>query len=442
MTVVLLLAVLALIAMNAFFVAAEYSLVRVRPDRVEAAVERGDKNALLFKRQIESIDEYIAACQVGITMTSIGLGAVGEPTIAHLLEDPLGGPLSHGVAVVISGILAYLIITSLHITYGELVPKVYTVVHADRVGRRVARPLHLFRRLFSPFISALTGLADLTLRPLGVDADTAGEEETTSEDLKFLIARSQHGGQLDPGEAHMLEGVFHLHEQEARNVMTPIPAVVTVDVSDTVEAALRKCVQSGHTRLVVTENNDTDRIRGTVHSNSLARLLMNRGPEASIEPLVKDALIIPETKPLDDLLADLQRERASMAIVVDEYGRTAGIVTVEDIIEEIVGEIADETDPAAGAVRRLANGDWFVRGHVPITDLLDYGLELPVDTDAYNSVGGFIFGELGRLPKRGDTVRADGYLLRVESVRENRIEAVRIKRLAEQQDEQPAASSG
>jgi CBS domain containing-hemolysin-like protein len=442
MTVVLLLAVLALIAMNAFFVAAEYSLVRVRPDRVEAAVERGDKNAELFKREIESIDEYIAACQVGITMTSIGLGAVGEPTIAHLLEKPLGGPLAHGVAVVIAGILAYLIITSLHITYGELVPKVYTVVKADSVGRRLARPLHFFRRLFHPFIVALTGLADLTLKPLGIDADAAGEEETTSEDLKFLIARSQHGGQLDPGEAHMLEGVFHLHEQEARNVMTPIPAVVTVDVSDTVEVALRKCVQSGHTRLVVTENNDTDRIRGTVHSNSLARLYMNRGPDASIEPLVKDALIIPETKPLDDLLADLQRERASMAIVVDEYGRTAGIVTVEDIIEEIVGEIADETDPAAGAVRRLANGDWFVRGHVPITDLLDYGLELPVDTDAYNSVGGFIFGELGRLPKRGDTVRADGYLLRVESVRENRIEAVRIKRLAEQQDEQAAASSG
>jgi len=149
-----------------------------------------------------------------------------------------------------------------------------------------------------------------------------------------------------------------------------------------------------------------------------------------IEPLVKDALIIPETKPLDDLLADLQRERASMAVVVDEYGRTAGIVTVEDIIEEIVGEIADETDPAAGAVRRLANGDWFVRGHVPITDLLDYGLELPVDTDAYNSVGGFVFGELGRLPKRGDTVQFNGYSLRVESVRENRVEAVRIRHSA------------
>src|SRR3954452_23806253 len=155
MTVVLILAILALIAMNAFFVAAEYSLVRVRPDRVEAAVERGDRGAALFKQQIEAIDDYIAACQVGITMTSIGLGAVGEPVIAGLLEGPLGGALAHGTAVVISGILAYLIITSLHITYGELVPKVYTVVNADRVGRRIAGPLQFSRRLFHPFIVAL-----------------------------------------------------------------------------------------------------------------------------------------------------------------------------------------------------------------------------------------------------------------------------------------------
>ena len=154
---------------------------------------------------------------------------------------------------------------------------------------------------------------------------------------------------------------------------------------------------------------------------------MTEGPKAAIDGLVKDAPIVPETKPLDDLLADIQRERVSMAVVIDEYGRTSGIVTVEDIIEEVVGEISDETDPTAGAVRRLANGDLYVRGHVAINDLADYGMELPVDSDAYNSVGGLVFGELGRLPKRGDMVRVDGYSLRVESVRENRIEAVRIR---------------
>ncbi len=224
----------------------------------------------------------------------------------------------------------------------------------------------------------------------------------------------------------MLTGVFHLHEQQARQVMTPAPAVVTCDVSENVETALRRCIASGHTRLVVTEDDNHDRVRGLVHANQLAQLLMTEGSDASIEGLVRDAPIVPETKPLDDLLADLQRQRSSLAVVIDEYGRTAGIVTVEDIVEEVVGEITDETDPLGNAVSRQPNGDWFVRGHVAITDLVDYGLELPTDTDAYNSVGGWVFGELGRLPKRGDTVHHDGYSIRVESVRENRIEAVRI----------------
>ena len=179
----------------------------------------------------------------------------------------------------------------------------------------------------------------------------------------------------------MLTGVFHLHEQEARQVMTPIPAVVTIDISQDVETALQLCVSSGHTRLIVTEDEDRDRVRGLVHASTLIRQLMQEGPHAPIEPLVHDAPIVPETKPLDDLLADLQRQRTSLAVVVDEYGRVVGIVTVEDIIEEVVGEITDETDPAAGEVRKLANGDWFVRGHVSVTDLADYGLNLPVDSD-------------------------------------------------------------
>jgi CBS domain containing-hemolysin-like protein len=287
--------------------------------------------------------------------------------------------------------------------------------------------MRFFRRLFTPFIVVLTAISDRILRALGVDPDKIAEEGGTPEELKALIAESYTGGKLDPGEAGMLTGVFHLHEQEARQVMTPTPAVVTVDISEDVETALRRCISSGHTRLLVTEDENQDRVKGTVHSNSLARKLMTEGPNASIEDLIKDALIVPETKPLDDLLADLQRHRSSMAVVIDEYGRVAGIVTVEDIIEEVVGEIDDETDPAGGEIRRLANGDWFVRGHVAITDLHDYGLTLPVDTDAYNSVGGFVFAELGRLPRRGDTVNADGYSIRVESVRENRIEAVRIR---------------
>ena len=424
----LLVGVAVLVAANGFFVAAEFALVRARDQKVDQMVEEGLRGAALARHQVDRIDEYLSACQLGITMASIGIGFLGEPAIASLLEEPLGNVMSHGVAVVIAFTISYLIVTAAHITVGEQVPKIYAITHPEITARRGARLLSAFRATFRPLIWALNSASNTMLRWIGVDAKADFEDDlSNAEDLKLLIVRSATGGKIDPGEAGMLSGVFHLHEQEARQVMTPIPAVVTVDISETAEQALRRCVDSGHTRLVVTESNDTDRVRGIVHNNSLARRVLNEGPDSSIEDSVKDALIVPETKSLDDLLADLQRERASLAVVIDEYGRTSGIVSIEDIVEEVVGEIADETDPAVAGIRQLANGDWWVRGHVPITDLADYGLELPVDSDAYNSVGGFVFGELGRLPKRGDMVRSNGYSLRVESVRENRIDAVRIR---------------
>ena len=415
-----------LIALNAFFVIAEYALVRSRRARLEVMREEGARGASLALAQIGDVNEYISAVQIGVTLTSIGIGALGEPALASVLKGALGNGLGHGVAVAIAVIVAFLLISSAQLIAGEMVPKFYAIDRAEAVARRVAGPLQAFSALFRPFVRGLTVVSDRILRLLGVDMSYERRSGSTDE-LKLLIAESEAGGQIDRGEAGMLTGVFHLHEQEARQVMTPIPAVVTIDISEDVQTALELCVSSGHTRLVVTEEHDRDRVRGLVHVSTLAGQLMREGPTAPVEPIVHDALIVPETKALDDLLADLQRQRSSMAVVVDEYGRVTGVVTVEDIIEEVVGEIADETDPAAGEVRRLANGDWFVRGHVAVTDLVDYGLELPVDTDAYNSVGGFVFAELGRLPRRGDTVSADGYSIRVESVRDNRIEAVRIR---------------
>jgi CBS domain containing-hemolysin-like protein len=415
-----------LVLVNAFFTIAEYSLVRSRKTRLQQMAEEGKRGARLALTLMENIGDYIATSQVGITMASIGIGALGEPAIAHALEHVLGGPIGHGTAVVVSVVIAYLLITITQSIVGEIAPKLYTIQHAEDLARRVARPLHASRVLFTPFIVVLNAASDALVRATGTDPD-AEPEGGRPEDIKRIIADSRTGGSLDVGEANMLTGVFHLHEQEARQVMTPIPAVVTVDLSETVQDALRRCVSTGHSRLVVTEDENQDRVKGIVHVNQLVKLMMSDGYEAHFDKLVREAPIVPETKPLDDLLADLQRERTELAIVIDEYGRTAGIVTTEDIIEEIVGEIMDETDPAGGAVRRLASGDWFVRGHVALTDLEDYGLHLPVDTDAYNSIGGFVFAELGRLPKRGDQITADGYSIRVESVRENRIEAVRIR---------------
>src|SRR5919198_896563 len=386
MSAVLLVLLFVLIAINGVFVAAEFALVRSRRSKLEQLASEGSRGSSAVLQQLDRIDEYLAACQLGITMASIGIGFLGEPAVAELIE-PIFGGFSHGVAVAISVAIAYTLVTSLHVVVGEQGPKLFAIARPEGSARRLASPLRWFRRVTAPFTVALTWLANGLVR---------------------------------------LRGVFHLHEQEAREVMTPIPAVVTVDASATVSEALNLCISSGHNRLVVVEDGNADRVRGIVHALRLVRLMMAEGPDAAIEPAIRDALIVPETKPLDDLLTELQRQRSSMGVVVDEYGRTVGIVTVEDILEEVVGEIEDETDPLAGSLRQLANGDWYVRGHVSLGDLADRGIELPVDTDAYNSVGGYVFGELGRLPKRGDLITADGYEIRVESVRENRIEAVRI----------------
>jgi CBS domain containing-hemolysin-like protein len=441
-TILLLLGVGVLVLVNGFFVAGEFALVRSRRPVIEGLAAEGDKRARVTLMQLDDMSQYLSACQFGITLASLGIGFLGEPAIASLIEPLFGNAISHGLAAVIGVAVAYIIVTAAHITAGEQIPKIFAIVRAEPVALVIARPLRLFNRVMRPFISMLNAVSNTALRAVKIDPEAEFDEGGTPEELKILIAQGRSGGKLDAGEAGMLSGVFHLHEQEARQVMTPIPAVVTVDTSEDVETALRRCISSGHTRLLVTEDENQDRVRGIVHSNSLARQLMAEGPGASIDGLVKDAPIVPETKPLDDLLADLQRNRSSMAVVVDEYGRVAGIVTVEDIIEEVVGEIDDETDPTGGEIRRLANGDWYVRGHVAVTDLTDHGLELPVDTDAYNSVGGFVFAELGRLPQRGDTVRADGYAIRVESVRENRVEAVRIRERAVPQDGAGATDPG
>jgi CBS domain containing-hemolysin-like protein len=425
MTAVLLVLLFVLIAVNGVFVAAEFALVRSRRSKLEQLAEEGVRGASTVLEELDRIDEYLSACQLGITMASIGIGFLGEPAVAELIK-PIFGGLSHGAAVAISVAIAYTLVTTLHVTIGEQTPKLVAISKPERSARFLAGPLHWFRRISAPFTVALTWMSNGVARLFGVQPGEIDEEQPTSEDLQLLISQSATRGKLDPGEAVMLGGVFHLHEQEAREVMTPIPAVVTVDQSANVSDALNLCISSGHNRLVVVEDGNADRVRGIVHALRLVRLMMTEGPEAKIEPAIRDALIVPETKPLDDLLTELQRQRSSMGVVVDEYGRTVGIVTVEDILEEVVGEIEDETDPLAGSLRQLANGDWYVRGHVSLGDLSDRGIELPVDTDAYNSVGGYVFGELGRLPKRGDLITADGYEIRVESVRENRIEAVRI----------------
>lgn len=429
MNSLLLLITLLLVLVNGLFVAAEFSLVRAKASVLEGVDQEAADDSRRTRAAltaITEIDSYLSACQLGITMASLGLGFAGEPALGHLLEPFVEDIFGEASSTAIAVTLAFVIVTVLHVVIGELAPKSIAIAKPEPVARWLAGPLGIFRKLFSPVIFVLNGTANWLVGLFGVRPASEMELGATGEDLRAMVEHGRSHATLDPGEAHMLSGVFELHENEARNVMTPIPAVVTIDIDDTVEVALRRCTSSGHTRLPVTEGRSTDKIKGVLHLSALVRLMLSKGEDATISKAVRDAYVVPETKPLDDLLADLQRERMSMAIVVDEYGRTVGIVTVEDIVEEVVGEIDDETDSALSAVRRLANGDWFVRGHVPLADLEDHGIDLPSDSDAYNSVGGFVFAELGRLPKRGDVLIAGGHTIRVESVRENRVEAVRI----------------
>lgn len=426
MTVFLLACVAVLVVANGFFVGAEFALVRARRRRVEAAAAKGTTSARLALKQLDRIDEYLAACQLGITMASLGIGFLGEPAIASLLEPGLGNYMSHAVAVAVAIALSYLIVTVAHITVGEQVPKIYAITHAETSARWVARPLEWFFIASKPLTWVLNGISNGMLRLTGTDARADFHESGKGDDLRVLIAESASSGPPSR-EAEMLTGVIDLHERQARHVMTPFHAVVTIPADAAVRTALDLCIGSGHTRLVVTSPDRPGHAVGTVHTNDLVGTLLRAGADEPVAPLVKAARVIPETKRLSDLLAVLQKERATLAIVADEYGAPVGIVSIEDIVEEIVGEIADETDQVAAPVRRLPNGEWLVRGDTSLVDLRDYGINLPNPSGTYNSIGGLIFDRLGHLPAPGNAVSVDGHELRVRSVSGNRIEMVAVR---------------
>ena len=415
-------AALFLVLLNGFFVAAEFSLARSRVVRLEQLAHEGVRSAAIAREHVRGIDRYLAACQLGITLASLGLGWLGEPAFAHLLEpffEAIG--VGEAASVVTGAIIAFVIITVLHVVIGELAPKTVAIQKAERTAMLIARPLELFRRLFAPLIYVLNGSGNWLVKQLGIEPASETELASTPEDLQRLIAQSEEGGELQPDEADMLEGVFGLQESLARDVMTPRPEVTTLSASEPVRAALTEALATRHSRFPVLND---DSVLGVVHLSGLARGLLERGESVPVRDLTDPAVFVPETLPVDDLLRELQARRSSLAIVLDEYGDLAGVVSVEDILEEIVGEIDDERDRAP-AVDELPDGRLLVRGHVPIEDLADHGVELVDET--VTSVGGLVFTRLGRLPRTGDAIEADGWTLTVEATRGTRVVLVGIE---------------
>jgi CBS domain containing-hemolysin-like protein len=419
-----LVAVVVLVLANAFFVAAEFGLVGARRTRLDEMVRAGDRKARLARRAVQSLDRYISATQLGITLASLGLGWIGEPALAGLIEggfswlpDPLAAIATHGVASVI----AFIVITVLHIILGELVPKAIALLYPEVVSTWVTAPLMGFAWVMAGPIAVLNGTANRLLRLLGIDPPGETERLHSPEEIRMLVEQSTEGGSLLQEDARLLEGVFEFSEKTAQEVMTPRTQMAALDADLTIEEAADQVAIHGRSRYpVYTES--LDDIIGVVHAKDILAALRSR-PGQTIRTIMRPALFVPGTREVEDVLADMKRLKTHLAIVLDEYGGTAGLVTMEDLLEEIVGPIYDEHD----LQDRLGSDDGGPQldGSLPISEFnSQYGASLD-DTD-YTTIGGYIFGQLGRLPRVGDRVTVGPFTFEVIEMDGRRVKTVRL----------------
>lgn len=426
-----LLAVLVLVGANAFFVATEFALVGVRRTRVEELVRAGNRRAVDVKQALARLDDFISGVQLGITVASLALGWIGEPVVAHLIEPvlvwlPFGlaAPASHSIAIAV----AFTIITGLHVVLGELAPKSVALAHAETTALWVARPMHWFIRLFKPFIRLLNGSAALVLRAFGLRQAADHIAALSEEELKMLITAATEKGLLERRERELLTSIFDFTDTPVREVMTPAHKVKAVAVDASPPEVLDAVVASGRSRLPVYERT-LDQVLGFVHDRDLLSALVRREP-VELRRLLHPVAFVPETKRVGQLLQELQRRRLQMAIVLDEFGSTRGLVTVEDLIEEIVGEIRDEREVEERPVDRQPDGSMVVDASLPARELREtYGVPIP-ESGEFETVAGFMLAALQRIPKGGEIVFHEGYKFTVVNLDGRRISKVKVEPVA------------
>jgi putative hemolysin len=427
------LAVLLIVLANAFFVAAEYSLVTARRSRLNELAAAGNRRARIALRIMDSPVRFIGTVQLGITTFSILLGAVGEPIVEHWIDDPL---LSTGVAFAI----AFTVVTYLHVTLGELVPKAIALTKNESTALWVALPVEGFFLATYPLVWFLQESSNLFTRLFGIQPAPAGVVAHTEEDIRMIVAQAGQSGVVEEAEQEMLYKVFDFAEKEAHEVMVPRPEVVAISVELPAEECLAAVIDSPYTRYPAYRGS-LDEIVGVLHVRDLFSKLYANGIEnVQIEQLLRKPFLVPETKDLGALLTEFRVQNQHMAVVVDEYGAMQGIVTLEDLLEEIVGEIEDEYDLPDESVRRIDETTIRVDGTFPIDDFNEqFDQEVPVED--YHTVAGFVFGQLGRVAEEGDEVVWNGLRFGVIETEGARIEQLEVKFLGEPESEEVAEPS-
>ena len=407
------------------FVAAEFSMVKVRKTHLAELAENGSRRAKSALDVASQLDAYLSACQLGITLASLGLGWLGEPAIASLIEPlfvSFGGKsliYTHTIASAI----AFLTISFLHIVLGELVPKSLAIQKAESIALATAAPLKAFYFVFYPVIWALNHIANLVLHILRIQPANEADLSHSEEELRMLVDASQKYGYLDTMEGKLLDNVFEFSDRIASEVMIPRQDMVCLFIQDTFEEILEVLKEYGHTRYLLCDD-DKDNVLGLVHMRDIIRLQEQVG-EKNITDIKRDILAVPEGMPISHLVQRMRSQRTHMAVIVDEFGGSAGLVTLEDMLEELVGEIFDEFESEQPEIQKVSGNEYLLNGRVLLEEVSEM-LEIVLEENTVSTIGGYIFSRLGRKPVKGDNVYFDGFNFGVLEVAGYRITKVKV----------------
>jgi CBS domain containing-hemolysin-like protein len=423
-----------LIALNGFFVAAEFAMVRVRGSQIELKIKTGNKVARVARGIMANLDGYLAATQLGITIASLGLGVVGQEVFTVImlrLFNAVGAPITSEFVINTCHVIAFALITTGHIIFGELAPKSIAIQRSVRTTLAVSLPLRFFFIFFKPIIWVLNGLANFVLKLLGI-SPVQGETSHSSEELQYLLEQGKETGALDSNEHELIKNVFDFNERVVKNIMVPRTKISGIDIETPKAELLELLITEGYSRMPVYQDT-VDKIIGVVHAKDILPLLV-RHTDFELKDIIRKPYFIPETKKINDLMAELQQKRMQIAIVLDEFGGTAGMVTLEDIVEELVGDIQDEFDEEKPIVDKVSDREFIVNAVASIYDVNSYlPHDLPEDGD-FDTVSGWVGEIFGKIPEVGEQREADGYNITVLKKSDTNIESVKLELLLNEED--------